>query len=134
MLRAHDCDIVVACQQAWRRHNIFTRCAFASEEIAGLPVRFKGKHGNFFRLFRSLARSQLLTAASKQRGSHMAALWEKYNQNRVIVLATQALVPVNCLATHLPSICPASPMYYTVMFPVVLVQKDRAPRVSNASF
>jgi hypothetical protein len=36
---------------------------FVSEEIAGLPIRFKGKHGNFFRL--SLSHLRRLTAASK---------------------------------------------------------------------
>jgi hypothetical protein len=45
----------------------------------------------------------------------------KYKQNGAIVLAVQALLPVNCLATHRTAIYPASS--------VVLVQKDRTPRI-----
>jgi hypothetical protein len=67
----------VALWHDWSSHNNFTRCLFASEEIAGLPVCFKGTQGNFFRLSHSLA-TNLSIDRYKQT---QIPVWFPYEQN-----------------------------------------------------
>jgi len=65
----------------WSSHNNFTRCLFASEEIAGLPVCFKGTQGNFFRLSHSLARNKPVDwPLQANTNSSTVSVWTKYLQ------------------------------------------------------